>query len=71
MKRDAQRDVFLASKGYHVLRFSNLDVITNRQGVPETISTVIMNSPPHPSPASGGGSRPCLWLGPGQSRTEP
>src|SRR2546430_11628843 len=27
--------------------------------------------PPHPSPASGGGSRPCLWLGPGSLRASP
>ena len=28
--RDAKREAFLAAKGYRVLRFSNLDVVTNR-----------------------------------------
>src|SRR5215475_6772026 len=27
--------------------------------------------PPHPSPASGGGSRPCPWLGRGSLRARP
>jgi very-short-patch-repair endonuclease len=48
--RDARRDVFLASKGYRVVRFNNHDVITNRQGVLETIATAVMDtlSPPLP-----------------------
>jgi len=55
--RDKQRDAFLAAKGFRVLRFSNLDVMTNRAGVLETISTAVREAraPSLPSPASGGG----------------
>ena len=56
-KRDARRDRFLAGKGYRVLRFSNHDVMTNRQGVLEAIGTALAASPSPPSPASGGGGR--------------
>jgi very-short-patch-repair endonuclease len=48
MKRDAQRDAFLVSKGYQILRFSNHDVMTNRQGVLETIATAIVHAPSPP-----------------------
>jgi very-short-patch-repair endonuclease len=54
--RDAHRTAFLASKGFRVLRFSNHDVLTNRQGVLETIAIAIEEAPSPPSPASGGGS---------------
>jgi very-short-patch-repair endonuclease len=56
-KRDARRDRFLASKGYRVLRFSNLDVINNRNGVLERIAGAVQAAaaPSLPSPASGGG----------------
>jgi very-short-patch-repair endonuclease len=55
--RDKRRDAFLAAKGFRVLRFSNHDVMTNRTGVLETISTAVRqaNTPSPPSPASGGG----------------
>jgi len=56
-KRDARRDRFLTSKGYRVLRFSNLDVISNRNGVLERIAEAAQAAAPSPpSPASGGGS---------------
>ncbi|HEY4920530.1 MAG TPA: endonuclease domain-containing protein [Xanthobacteraceae bacterium] len=55
-KRDAQRDAFLAGKGYRVLRFSNHDVMSNRGGVLEAIANAVLGaSPSPPSPASGGG----------------
>ena len=65
-KRDARRDRFLARKGYRVLRFSNHDVMTNRQGVVEAIGAALAASPSQtdaaqaaspslPSPAGGGG----------------
>src|SRR5215813_7451315 len=53
--RDARRDAFLRSKGFSVLRFSNRDVMTNRQGVLEAIAAALAASPSLPSPASGGG----------------
>jgi very-short-patch-repair endonuclease len=45
LKRDARRDAFLASKGYRVLRFNNHEVMTNRQGVLETIAAAIADTP--------------------------
>jgi very-short-patch-repair endonuclease len=55
-KRDARRDRFLESKGYRVLRFSNLDVMSNRNGVLERIAEAAQAvAPSPPSPASGGG----------------
>jgi len=49
-ERDARRDSFLNSKGYQVLRFSNLDVLTNRSGVLTTIDEAFGEtlSPPLP-----------------------
>ncbi|UWU92713.1 endonuclease domain-containing protein [Bradyrhizobium sp. CB1015] len=40
-RADASRSTVLEAKGFNVLRFSNLDVITNRSGVLETIVTAI------------------------------
>ena len=37
-KRDAMRDEWLAGKGYKVLRFSNRDIFTAREGVLATIA---------------------------------
>jgi very-short-patch-repair endonuclease len=54
MKRDAQRDAYLASKGYRVLRFNNHDVMTNRQGMLETIAAAIMHAPSPPLPRKRG-----------------
>jgi len=45
LKRDARRDAFLTSRGYRVLRFNNHDVMTNRQGVLETIAAAIEHAP--------------------------
>jgi very-short-patch-repair endonuclease len=45
MKRDTRRDAFLASKDYRVLRFNNLDVMTNKQGVLETIAAALVAAP--------------------------
>jgi very-short-patch-repair endonuclease len=55
--RDARRDYFLRSKGYRVLRFSNFDVMTNREGVWDVIAAAVDEAvaPSLPSPASGGG----------------
>ena len=55
-KRDARREAFLTARGYRLLRFSNRDVMTNRQGVLEAIADAVrVASPSPPSPASGGG----------------
>jgi very-short-patch-repair endonuclease len=44
-RRDARRDAFLAAKGYRVLHFTNHDVLTNREGVLETIANAIEHAP--------------------------
>ena len=56
-QRDKRRDAFLAGKGFRVLRFNNLDVVTNRTGVLEMIATAVCDAraPSLPSPASEGG----------------
>jgi very-short-patch-repair endonuclease len=56
-QRDARRDMFLGSKGFRVLRFSNHDVLTNLEGVWTVIASAIDEAvaPSLPSPASGGG----------------
>jgi very-short-patch-repair endonuclease len=54
--RDRQRDSYLTSEGYRVLRFSNHDVLTNKTGMLETIITALQaKAPSLPSPASGRG----------------
>jgi very-short-patch-repair endonuclease len=49
-----KRDAYLASKGYRVLRFNNHDVMTNRQGMLETIAAAIMHAPSPPLPRKRG-----------------
>jgi very-short-patch-repair endonuclease len=44
-RRDAHRSAFLKSKGFHILRFSNLDVMTNRSGALDTIFAAISSAP--------------------------
>jgi very-short-patch-repair endonuclease len=45
LRRDARRDAFLNSKGYRVLRFNNHDVMTNKEGVLETIAAALVAAP--------------------------
>ncbi|OJW63269.1 MAG: hypothetical protein BGO65_07400 [Afipia sp. 64-13] len=53
---DAARDAYLKAKGFDVLRFSNIDVLTNLPGVLEAILFLVRKKNPLPtSPASGGG----------------
>jgi very-short-patch-repair endonuclease len=44
-QRDGRRDAFIASKRFRVLRFNNYDVLTNRDGVLETIAAAIEAAP--------------------------
>lgn len=59
IKHDARRTALLESKGYRVLRFWNLDVSTNLEGVLEEIYGAVKKAapPPRSSPMSknGGG----------------
>jgi very-short-patch-repair endonuclease len=40
-QRDASRSTVIGAKGFHILRFSNHDVMTNRAGVLETIAAAV------------------------------
>jgi very-short-patch-repair endonuclease len=53
--RDIDRDRWLASKGYRVLRFWNSDVLRNRTGVLEAISNAGRAPTPLPYPPPQGG----------------
>lgn len=64
-RHDARRSAYLTAKGFRILRFSNLDVMLNRDGVLETIAVQVTGTPsstsappPQPSPARGGGRKP-------------
>jgi very-short-patch-repair endonuclease len=46
---DARRSKMIEAQGFHVLRFSNHDVMVNRAGVLETIATVIAERAPTPA----------------------
>ena len=52
---DAERDAWLKSKGYRVLRFWNSDVLQNLEGVLERISLVLNAVTPLPNPPPQGG----------------
>jgi very-short-patch-repair endonuclease len=45
-RADGKRSTMIEAQGFQVLRFSNLDVMTNRAGVLETISTVLAERAP-------------------------
>jgi very-short-patch-repair endonuclease len=48
---DAARTAYLEQQGYVVVRFSNIDVMANLEGVPETLAEHIERlSLPHPTP---------------------
>jgi very-short-patch-repair endonuclease len=61
-KADQNRDAFFASEGFQVVRFTNGQVMSNLEGVVETIrqaaASRICGSPPSPAlPHKGGGNR--------------
>jgi very-short-patch-repair endonuclease len=56
---DVRRRAYLAAQGFHVLRFSNLDVVRNKSGVLETIALALGRSAsplPNPPPQAGEGT---------------
>jgi very-short-patch-repair endonuclease len=60
-RADQSRDAFFESEGFHVLRFTNEQVMSNLEGVVEAIRQVassrVSGSPPSPTlPHKGGGS---------------
>ncbi|WP_247388679.1 DUF559 domain-containing protein [Bradyrhizobium sp. 143] len=48
-RADARRSAVIEAKGVKVLRFSNHDVMTNRVGVLETITTAVAERAPTPA----------------------
>jgi very-short-patch-repair endonuclease len=57
-RQDAERDAFMKSRGYRVLRFWNNDVMQNIDGVLEVIAEALAVPPPptpDPSPPLRGG----------------
>src|SRR5215467_8762994 len=56
--RDAERDAWFASEGYTVIRFTNEQVLTNLEGVVETIRTEASKHTPLPFPPPQGGREP-------------
>ena len=48
-RSDAARTEMLEAEGFKVLRFSNLDVMTNRAGVLETIAAAVVAGTPTPA----------------------
>ena len=52
---DARRTAFLASQGYGVLRFTNLDVMNNLEGVLSSIAAFVSTPLSQPFPLKGRG----------------
>jgi very-short-patch-repair endonuclease len=52
---DAQRDAYLTSRGFRVVRFWNNDILTNPDGVATAILAALETPLPNPSPARGEG----------------
>jgi very-short-patch-repair endonuclease len=57
-ERDVERDRWLASKGYRVLRFWNSDVLRNRDSVLQVIVETASQATPLPNPPPQGGRGP-------------
>ncbi|MFA4995031.1 MAG: endonuclease domain-containing protein [Bdellovibrionales bacterium] len=47
-RRDERRTKILNKKGWRVLRFWNDEILTNIDGVVESIKTSLLEDPPHP-----------------------
>jgi len=45
LTHDANRDAFLRSRGYEILRYSNLDVLNNPDGVFDSIALALASRP--------------------------
>ena len=68
VERDAQRTSYLESNGWQVLRFWNNEVLSNLQGVLETIAAA--QQPPHLDPLPGGEEVDPPLLPPGEGWDE-
>jgi very-short-patch-repair endonuclease len=54
IEKDANRDTWLQSQGFAVLRFWNHDVLLNTEGVVEMIRASCLSHPPLTPPIKGG-----------------
>lgn len=52
---DRLRDEWLENQGFRVIRFWNNDILTNKEGVAQTILAALVPPLPNPSPAGGEG----------------
>jgi very-short-patch-repair endonuclease len=52
---DNQRTDYLESQGFHVMRFSNAEVMQNTTSVLDTIHAALVRATPTPSPSPQGG----------------
>jgi len=52
---DVRRDAFMSGQGYRVLRFTNVDVMSNLDGVMERVVSVLDLPPPSFPPHEGEG----------------
>lgn len=57
-EKDEERTQWLNSQGFTVLRFWNHEILTNIDGVLETIWTQCLTPSPQPSPTRGEGAKP-------------
>lgn len=54
VERDERRTEYLRTRGYHVLRFWDHDVLLQTQDVVDSIFHHLQGTPPQPSPATQG-----------------
>ena len=52
---DGRRTAYLTSQGFHVLRFTNSEVMQNMNSVLDTIHAALVRATPTPSPSPQGG----------------
>jgi very-short-patch-repair endonuclease len=57
IEKDANRDTWLQSQGFAVLRFWNHDVLLNTEGVVEMIRASCLSHPPLTPPIKGGAAK--------------
>jgi len=55
-EKDVERDAWLRSQGFNVLRFWNHDILTNIEGVLEVIMKNCLERSPSPTPPIKGGA---------------
>jgi very-short-patch-repair endonuclease len=53
-QRDELRTSILSREGVQILRFSNIDILNNIEGVCAVIQNVIEHNPPHLNPLPSG-----------------